>query len=406
MDRVAVEHFDMEREHFTASVDLEKMFAPLGEVWHTVWANKLKDGKTGRSLIQTTWKDGPEVWKNLRFAVLRPTGVTIDPADLPPHARVIDVDEDGASAEIRYQLVHSQVTDRLPPRVASYIQRYELYTLGPPRTKAALNLRGRKVMVIADEWNKKALEWQARLAKIRDDDRPDAIVVIGGDGTMLRAIHDHWRQRVPFVGLNAGHLGFLSNESPELIAADDTIVNKLIVRRLPMLHVTLEPRSGPPIEALSFQDAWVERATGQTAWVRVKVKDGDRAEDEMETKLENVVCDGMLVSTAAGSTAYAQSMGAAPLIADTPAWLLVGSNVMRPIGWKSAILPMDATVRLESGSPERRKLRGFVFNQEFDDVLALEARISRVASIEMAFSEKHDLARKLMDQQFGAVKEI
>src|SRR4051794_10915037 len=53
MDRVTVEHFDMERENFTSTVDLEKMFAPLGEVWHTVWANKLKDGKTGRSLIQT-----------------------------------------------------------------------------------------------------------------------------------------------------------------------------------------------------------------------------------------------------------------------------------------------------------------------------------------------------------------
>ena len=83
----------------------------------------------------------------------------------------------------------------------------------------------------------------------------------------------------------------------------------------------------------------MERATGQTAWLQVKVGH--------QVRLPKLVCDGLLLATPAGSTAYARSMGATPLLAETPAWLLVGSNVMQPANWKSACqpdrfnLPMD-----------------------------------------------------------------
>lgn len=398
LDRVRVDHFDLEQAAFTTNADLDCRFECQGETWHTVWADKLEGGRDGESEVQRHWKDGPRVWETLRFAVLQTPDMDLDPADLPPKHQVVRVPRSGSSREIRFMLFSGQTAaDQLEPRVLDYIQRYSLFTLGPPRTTAALDLAGKKLKIVADTWNADALRRQESLSHLRDDEHPDAILVLGGDGTMLRAIRENWALRVPFIGLNFGHLGFLMNESDE-VAPDSRTAGKLLVRRLPMLNIVMTRRDGSKVEELCFNDAWVERSTGQTAWLRLSLNG--------EVRLEKVVCDGMLVSTAAGSTAYALSMGASPLLADTPAWLVVGSNVMRPLGWKSALLPMDAVVKIENAAPERRPLNGFIFNNRYDDVLAMEARVSRVASVELAFSEKHDMARKISDLQFGSIKAI
>ncbi len=401
LPRVAVELFDLEHDKFTTDLDLQARFAGAGdaEVWHAVWADRLDGAAEGTSNVQTRWPNGREAWRELRFVVLRPLGQTVDPADLPPRHEILDVPEGGSSRDLRTSLLLGvPVHDALPPRVAAFIDRYSLYTGGPPRTKAALDLTGKKLKIVADAWNPKALEWQDRLAACRDDDDPDAVLALGGDGTMLRVIHENWRLRVPFLGLNTGHLGFLMNEGKELVGPGGVFNGHLLVRRLPMLHLTMTRRDGSKAEELSFNDAWVERATGQTAWVKLSLNG--------EVRLEKVVCDGVLVSTAAGSTAYAQSMGAQPLLADTAAWLVVGSNVMRPLGWKSALLPMDAEILVENAAPERRPLNGFVFTTRYDDVLAMAARVSRVASVELAFNAAHDMAQKISDLQFGTAKPI
>src|SRR6185503_11769076 len=96
---------------------------------------------------------------------------------------------------------------------------------------------------------------------------------------------------------------------------------------------------------LSFNDAWIERSSGQSAWFSVSVNG--------KVRMPKVVCDGILTSTAAGSTAYSMSMGAQPLLADTPAWLMVGSNVMTPLNWKSALLSLESLVEVRSLDPEK-----------------------------------------------------
>lgn len=399
LERVEVDLFDLEQAAFTTNVDLDRRFAPQGETWHTVWADKIEGGARGESEVQTKWHDGPQAWKELRFAVLKMPDMTIDPADLPPKHVVVPMPRSGSSREIRLMFFSGgSAEDQLEPRVRDYIQRYSLYTLGPPRTKAALDLAGKKLKIIADSWNSSALQMQARLAHLRDDVRPDAVLVLGGDGTMLRAIRENWGLRVPFIGLNFGHYGFLMNEPKELMGNGDRVTEKLLVRRLPMLNVVMTRRDGTKVEELCFNDAWVERSTGQTAWLKLSLNG--------EVRLEKIVADGILVSTAAGSTAYALSMGASPLLADASAWLVVGSNVMRPLGWKSALLPMDAEIKVENLAPDRRPLNGFIFNNRYEDVIAMEARMSRVACVELAFSEKHDMARKISDLQFGTVKSI
>ena len=108
----------------------------------------------------------------------------------------------------------------------------------------------------------------------------EAIVVIGGDGTMLRAIRTHWRDGLPFFGLNTGHLGFLLNDP-----ADDGIWDRDLRKyRLPLMDVEVVcPKSRPKAE-VAFNDCWVERETGQTAWIEVCVNGVPRMEKPVDTR--------------------------------------------------------------------------------------------------------------------------
>lgn len=396
LERVTVDLFDLEQGVISSPWDWQRRYASLGEVWHAVGVDQIRGGGKGESDIHLHWPHGAQAWRELRFVVLKPPQEVLNPADLPPQHSILAVPRDGSSRDLRLRLFAGEnVKHLLPGRVQEFIQRYSLYTAGPPRTTASLDLQGKKLRLIVDPGNLAARQVQQRLAHLCDDDHPEALLVLGGDGTMLRAIREHWQLRLPFIGLNFGHYGFLMNEPAELLGNGD-LREKLIVRRLPMLHVGMKRVDGSTVEEFCFNDAWVERSTGQTAWLRLSIND--------EVRLEKIVADGVLVSTAAGSTAYALSMGASPLLADTPAWLVVGSNVMRPLGWKSALLPMDARVLIENLEPQRRPLRGFIYNNRYDDVLAMEARISRIAAVELAFSHQHDMARKISDLQFGMVK--
>jgi NAD+ kinase len=117
-------------------------------------------------------------------------------------------------------------------------------------------------------------------------------------------------------------------------------------------------------------------------------------------RLPKLVCDGALVATAAGSTAYARSMGAPPLLADTPAWLLVGSNVSEPIDWRSALLSIDATVEIATLDPARRPIRAYVDGHDHGPVRSMRATISRAAAVELVFDANHDMAEKIAEIQF------
>ncbi|MDX1945565.1 MAG: NAD(+)/NADH kinase [Pirellulaceae bacterium] len=399
LPRVVVDHFDLENDCFTFSDELERRFAaPDREVWHAITAELVRGGARGESAIQKTWVHGALVWKELRFAVYRTPEMPLDPADLPPHAEVIETPVWGSSLEIRRKLYEGDdCRGQLPPRVLEYINRYGLFKFGAVAHEGRIKLAGSRLLIVADDRNPNAVRLRERLGVASCETDPDAVLVIGGDGTMLAAIQNHWRLRRPMVGLNAGHLGFLMNEAESLLTGGGGgLCQELVVRRLPMLHVEFARDEGPPVEALTFNDAWIERSSGQTAWLRIAVND--------EVKLEKAVCDGVLVSTAAGSTAYAMSMGASPLLADSPAWLLVGSNVMRPLGWKSALLPLDASVRVEGLDIGKRPLNGYVFGQMVPGVVGMTARISRVATVELAYSPAHDMARKISDLQFGQAK--
>jgi NAD+ kinase len=270
--------------------------------------------------------------------------------------------------------------------VASYIHRYGLYRGRPAGRTTAFRPDELRPVIVQDKRNPRALELASRFGFTQDAEEPNVVVVIGGDGTMLKAILKHWRRRLPFMGINAGRRGFLLNESEEVLESD------WVVRQLPLLYVESVTKDGQSRHALGFNEMWAERQTGQSAWLEVKV-DG-------EVRLPRLVGDGALLSTAAGSTAYARAMGATPLLVDTGALLLVGNNVMEPANWKSALLSLDAVVELRTLDPEKRPVRVFVDGVLQGEVLSVKSRLSRIAAAELVFSPRHDMAQKLAEIQF------
>ena len=391
MERVEVDLFDLEQATFTRTHELHERYRPRGEVWHVVGADLLTGGAQGKSFVQTAWERGAELWKSLNFAVLERPGHELGPGDLPPRHKLIDVAFEGSSGTIRERVFRREsVQGLVAPDVIEYIERHRLYRAVLPARSSRIAIKEPRVLLEVADRNPKACEWAERFRQYERRDNPNCVLVIGGDGTMLHAIQKHWRLRVPFYGINAGHVGFLMNDASEALRQFPP--PELIARQMPMLYAGMELHDGTVEAGLSFNDAWVERATGQSAWVRVSVNN--------QVRLPKVVCDGVLTSTAAGSTAYAMSMGAQPLLADTPAWLLVGSNVMQPLNWKSALMSLDSIVEVRSLDPEKRPLNGYLHGVLMGEVSAMTVRISRIAAAELAFNPNHDLAEKIAQIQF------
>lgn len=392
MERVVVDLSDLEQETFTRSWLLQERFAAGGEVWHVVGTDLIAGGAQGASPIQTSWARGGWLWENACFAVLTRPGHEAAPEDLPPRSRLITLDVPGSSTEIRARLGRGEsVDDLISPGVRSYIERYGLYRAPVPGTWAHVSLRDVPFLLQADVANPRVAAWLDRTGHGVDQGEAGFISVVGGDGAMLRSIREHWRARLPFFGINAGHLGFLMNAPGQAFDADFPPAD-VILRQLPMLFLEFEGVDGEVRSTYGFNDAWLERSTSQSAWLEVRVNGVPR--------IPRLVSDGALVATAAGSTAYARSMGASPLLADTPAWLVVGSNVMEPAHWRSALLSTDSTVEIRNLSPDHRPVEAFVDGHSMGEVLALRARISRAAAVELAFCASHDMADKIAAIQF------
>lgn len=393
LDGVEVDLFDLEQAVFSRTYQIQERFATRGELWHVVGTDLTEGGGRGQSAIHTSWSKGPELWETLNFVVVTRDGHPGDPADLPPHSMLIDLREVGSSSAIRERLFRWEpYGDLVDPTVGAYIERYGLYRGRIPSRSTNYHLDSPSCLIVFDERNTLAVEWAGRLEHLERSGEPTCILVIGGDGSMLRAIRQHWRLRLPFLGLNAGHHGFLLNDLSD--GPDETFPpSELILRQLPLLYVEMRTVSdGEWISGVAFNDTWVERETGQTAWLDVSVNG--------KVQVAKLVCDGLLLSTAAGSTAYARAMGSEPLLADTPAWLLVGSNVMSPT-WKSALLSTEAEVSITNLDTDKRPVRGFIDGVPIGTVDKLRARVSRIATAELAFMPEHDMAEKIAQLQFG-----
>lgn len=392
MKGVEVDLFDLERPTFSRAGELEDRYRDRGEVWHVIPYEFVRGASKGQSIIQKQWREGGALLERLRFAIIARPDDELDEEDLPEHHRLFLMDLADETLSFRERLFRAEpVEGMVPPEILAYIQRYGLYRGSVPSRATRGSLGEPRLLIMADERNPRAVAFAREFRNFEQPDNPNCIMVIGGDGSMLHAIQQHWRRRLPFFGVNAGHLGFLLNDPAEVLEHPFP-PPELTMRQMPLLHVEVQRPDGAWHTGLSFNDAWVERATGQSAWLEVTIGG--------QTRIPKLVCDGMLVATAAGSTAYARSMGATPLLADTPAWIVVGSNVGQPPLWKSALLSLDSTVEVRNLHREKRPVNAYLHGVSQGEVVAMRARISRVACVELAFLPQHDMAEKIARIQF------
>lgn len=218
----------------------------------------------------------------------------------------------------------------------------------------------------------------------------DVIVALGGDGFMLATLHATQHLEAPVYGMNRGTVGFLMNIYREddliarLEAAQEEVINPL--------HMRAVCTDGSIHEALAINEVSLLRAGPQAAKLKIYV-DG-------RLRMEELVCDGALVCTPAGSTAYNYSAHGPilPIGADVLAVTAVAA--FRPRRWRGALLPKEAVVRFEVGEPEKRPVMADADSRSVSDVAMVEIRSEPGVSHRILFDDGHGLEERLIREQF------
>lgn len=392
LERVRVELFDLEEQTWTQPSELEERFAHEGEVWHVVPAALLHGGK--ESNIFKYWDGAETMWARSRFLILRQPAEPLDD-QLPTHHEVVAVKPYLPAMVLRSRVFnHEAIDDWVLPEVAAYMERHGLYRGVTPARHSSFRVRKPRFRLFFDAQNEASRQLADKLKSYQSRE-PEMIVVIGGDGTMLHAIRQLWRERLPFYGMNTGHLGFLLNDRQVFDDGQLGFWNRdLRLYQLPLLWAEAETLDSERKTGYAFNEVWVERASGQTAWVSLRVNGQER--------ISKIVCDGVLVSTAAGSTSYARAMGAPPVPFATPVLLLAGSNVLTPMFWRPAVLPITSEIEMNTLDPAKRPLLGYMDGVALGHIWSLRTRTSRTAAVELAFQPEHDPVTKLARLQFSA----
>lgn len=217
-----------------------------------------------------------------------------------------------------------------------------------------------------------------------------AIVALGGDGFMLQTLHDFLGQSKPIYGMNCGSIGFLMNEFSE----DDleTRLDAAEAAHVHPLRMKATRREGATIEALAFNEVSLLRETRQAAKIRILV-DG-------KVRISELICDGVLVSTPAGSTAYNLSAHGPILPMDADLLALTPISAFRPRRWHGALLSHQARTRFEILEPDKRPVSTVADDREIRDVSAVDVEEDRSITMTMLFDEGRSLHERILAEQF------
>ena len=222
-------------------------------------------------------------------------------------------------------------------------------------------------------------------------DEADAIVALGGDGLMLQTMHLHLGGRIPIYGMNRGSVGFLLNDYHE-----NDLIARLENAEITVIHplcMTAHDRHGATHEALAINEVSLFRQIYQAAKLRIAV-DG-------KVRLDELICDGVLVSSPAGSTAYNLSAHGPILPITAPLLALTPISPFRPRRWRGALLPNDAHVAIEVLEPDKRPVSAVADHTAFRHVTAVEVREESGIDIFMMFDPGRTLAERILSEQFG-----
>lgn len=220
----------------------------------------------------------------------------------------------------------------------------------------------------------------------------DVIVAIGGDGFMLQTLHRFHATGKPVFGMKSGSVGFLMNRFREEgdLAARIAMAEPTVLRPLSM-HAQAD--SGASADLLAFNEVSLLRQTKQAAKIRVWV-DG-------KPKLEELVCDGVMVATPAGSTAYNLSAHGPILPLGSEVLAVTPIAAFRPRRWRGAIVRASTEVRFEVLDHYKRPVSATADASEVRDIVDVVIRASTSHSVTLLFDPEHSLEERILDEQFA-----
>lgn len=223
------------------------------------------------------------------------------------------------------------------------------------------------------------------------EDRADVIVALGGDGFMLDTLHATQALGLPVYGMNCGTIGFLMNvyaadDLPQrLAAAEEEVINPLAMRAFRM--------DGSIEEKLAINEVALLRSDSQAAKLRILIDGRER--------MPELICDGAMVATPAGSTAYNYSAHGPILPIGAEVLALTAVAAFRPRRWRGALLPKGARVRFEVLEPEKRPVMADADGKSVRHVRAVEVQSEPSVRHRILFDPGHGLEERLISEQFN-----
>ena len=217
------------------------------------------------------------------------------------------------------------------------------------------------------------------------------IVALGGDGFMLETLHDQIGDQKPIYGMNRGSVGFLMNEYSE-----DGLLERINAAEKAVIHplsMSATDAYGKQHKALAINEVSLLRQTRQTAKLRISI-DG-------KVRLNELSCDGALVATPAGSTAYNLSAHGPIIPLDAKVLALTPISAFRPRRWRGALLAHTAKVSFEILEADKRPVSAVADNLEVRDVLEVHIAENREISMHMLFDAGRSLEERVLAEQFS-----
>ncbi len=217
------------------------------------------------------------------------------------------------------------------------------------------------------------------------------IVALGGDGFMLETVHSLMASQKPLYGMNRGSVGFLMNEYSE----DDLLgrINAAENAEIHPLRMQAVDVQGQKHEALAFNEVSLLRTTRQAAKLRISVDD--------KVRLSELICDGALISTPMGSTAYNLSAHGPIIPMDAKVLALTPISAFRPRRWRGALLSHTARLRLQVLEAEKRPVSAVADNFEAPNVLEVYVAEDREVALCMLFDAGRSLEERVLAEQFS-----
>src|SRR5664279_2973351 len=224
-----------------------------------------------------------------------------------------------------------------------------------------------------------------------DPAKADVIVALGGDGLMLQTLHKFMKSGKPIYGMHRGTVGFLMNDF-----AIDNLVERLTAAHITVIHPLLmraRDSAGRLHEHRAINEVSLFRQTAQAAHLRILI-DG-------QERLAELVADGVLVATPAGSTAYTLSVQGPIIPINAPLLALTAISPFRPRRWRGALLPDKAKVTIEIQEAEKRPVAAVADSDEVRSVRSVDVEMDHAVSLNMLFDPGHNLDERILREQFG-----